>query len=243
MFFSGLGRLTNVAIDTYKLYTTIMTSGDWKLVRQRMSQIEFQAMMMRAFKAYADYQMYSAQGEFKVAGQAVSHALFPQKFSASESELDFYKLPYAVAYDGDELSGVFAGVIYSFTGEENQDGLALCVSDQDTLRKEVNEAVQSLNNRYDADVLAFISKLVNMFLFKLGDNVENCSDETKEQVAAIQSKIAGLNLEDDAVLSNLTANKNHIQLMMAKMQMQYQIRDYMEYGYSLGDVFQSLATI
>lgn len=242
MFFSGLGRLTNVAIDTYKLYTTIMTSGDFKLVRQRMSQIEFQAMMMRAFKAYADYQMYSAQGEFKVAGQAVTHALFPQKFPASESELDFYKLPYAVAYDGDELSGVFAGVIYSFTGEENQDGLSLCVSDQDTLRKEVNEAVESLYNRYDADVLTSISNLVYLFQ-SLDNNVEKCSDQTKEQVAAIQSKIAGLNLEDDAILSNLTANKNHVQLMMAKMQMQYQIRDYMEYGYSLGDVFQSLATI
>ena len=55
MFFSGLGRLTNVAIDTYKLYTTIMMSGDWKILRERLGKIEFQAMMMRAFKAYADY--------------------------------------------------------------------------------------------------------------------------------------------------------------------------------------------
>ena len=63
--------------------------------------------------------MYTAQGEYKVAGQAVSQALFPQKFPSTDSDLEFYKLPYAVAYDGDELSGVFAGVIYSFTGEEN----------------------------------------------------------------------------------------------------------------------------
>ena len=242
MFFSGLGRLTNVAIDTYKLFTTIMTSGEWKILIQRMGQMEFQAMMMRAFKAYSDYKMYTAQGEWKVAGQAVSQALFPQKLPETDSDLEFYKLPYAVAYDGDELSGVFAGVIYSFTQEENQDGLAFCVSDQDALRKTVNEAVESLYNRYNTDVLSSVSKLVSLFN-ALDKNVENCSDQTKEQVAAIQSKIAELQLEDEAILSNLTANKNHIQLMMAKMQMQYQIRDYMEYGYSLGDVFQSLATI
>ena len=175
MFFSGLGRLTNAVIDYYKLYTTIMMSGDWKLIRERMGQMEFQAMMMRAFKAYADYKLYTAQGEYKVAGQAISQDLFPQKYQPSDSALEFYKLPYAVAYDGDELSGVFAGVIYSFTGEENQDGLAFCVSNQDTLRKEVNEAVESLYNRYDADVLSSVSKLVSLFE-ALDKNVESCSD-------------------------------------------------------------------
>ena len=111
--------MANVIIDTYKLYTTVMFSNDWKLIRQRLGEMEFQTMMMRAFKAYGDYNLYVAEGDYKAAGMAVANDLFPQQHQPSESELEFYKLPYAVAYSGDEISGVFAGVIYNFTGEEN----------------------------------------------------------------------------------------------------------------------------
>ena len=111
--------MVNVIIDTYKLYTTVVMSNDWKIIRERLSEMEFQTMMMRAFKAYADYNLYVAEGDFKAAGMAISHDLFPQQHEPSVSDLEFYKLPYAVAYTGDELAGVFAGVIYSFTGEEN----------------------------------------------------------------------------------------------------------------------------
>jgi len=76
-------------------------------------------------------------------------------------------------------------------------------------------------------------------LSNLDESVENCKDLTKEQVKEMSEQV--VSVDEDTVLANLAENKNHIELLMAKMKMQSAMHDYMNFGYSLADVFLTLS--
>merc|ERR1719163_2261533 len=87
--------------------------------------------------------------------------------------------------NSDELEGLITGMIKSFTGEENRDEIAFCLSDYDSLKESVNSAVDSLYGRYNDDVMDSIVSVLQ----GLDQNVANCPDKTKTQVSEIQAKL------------------------------------------------------
>lgn len=68
-------------------------------------------------------------------------------------------MPYEPNFEGDEIAGVTAGFIVKFTEEENFDNLAQCLSDQSALLEQVNDAVDTLMSRYNADVIESVAKI------------------------------------------------------------------------------------
>ena len=68
-------------------------------------------------------------------------------------------MPYAPDHAGQELAGISAGLIVSFSGEDNFDTLATCISDQDALTESMTNAVESLMSRYNEDIISSVEQM------------------------------------------------------------------------------------
>ena len=93
--------------------------------------------------------------------------------------------------------------------------------------------------RYNQDVIDGAKQLEKL-IGPLDQNVANCKDETKEQVKAMQTTLSQHSYTDENIIANLSAKQKHIEIMMAKMKMQYVVHDYIEYGFSFGDIYSTL---
>jgi hypothetical protein len=114
---------------------------------------------------------------------------------------------------------MITGMIKSFTGEENRDEIALCISDYDGLKESFDSAVESLYARYNDDVMDSVNGIVSVFQ-GLDKNVANCPDKTKRQVAEVQSKIQRHAPYDKTkVIGNLASKRTHVELKLAEMHM------------------------
>jgi hypothetical protein len=133
-------------------------------------------------------------------------------------------------------------VIKSFTGEENRDEISYCISDYDSLKESFNSAVKSAFAAYNDDVMDSVNGLVSIFQ-GLDQNVANCPDKTKRQVAEVQAKIERHAPYDKTkIIGALEENKKHVELKLTEMHMFQLGQEYENLGESFGDVFLTLAT-
>ena len=105
----------------------------------------------------------------------------------------------------------------------------------------MNETIDTLYGRTNDDVVDFVSQLGAYFV-DIEANVAGCQESTKSQVAdmvAITSQ-SQANVDSNVILANLEANKKGIEMLMAKLKMRGALHDYMEFGYSLGEVYVTL---
>ena len=127
---------------------------------------------------------------------------------------EWYSLPFETDYEGERVAGIVSGFINAFTDIDNTDNLAQCVSSR--LTKNIDAAVDSLSQRYNADIIDFETKMTDILL-NLNESVESCQDLTKEHVLLIQEHV--YEVEDDRVITNLADNTNHFELLYAKLRL------------------------
>lgn len=160
MFMTGLGRITAATWDGWKNFKTLLHSKQWKEERHRLWQIPAKQYFENGWMAYASLKELQKQGQYEAAGIAFVRNLFPDKYEPMESDLKWSPMP---ASNTDELEGMITGMIKSFTGEENRDEIALCMSDYDSLKESVDSAVDSLYARYNDDVMDSVNGMVSVF--------------------------------------------------------------------------------
>lgn len=189
--------------------------------------------------AYANLKEMQKQGQYEAAGIAFVRNLFPEKHEPIESKVKWDPMP---GSSEDELEGLITGMIKTFTGEENRDEIATCVSDYDGLKESFNSAVDSLYARYNDDVMDSVNGVVSVFQ-GLDLNVANCPDKTKRQVAEVQAKLERHAPYGKAkIMGALEDNKKHVELKLAEMKMFQLGQEYESLGASFGDIFLTLAT-
>jgi len=137
-------------------------------------------------------------------------------------------LPFEEDYEGEQIAGIVSGIINAFTELNNTDNLAQCVSSH--LQYSVDGAVDSFYGRYNADIIDFEAHMTRILL-SLDLTVDECQDLTKEQVTLVQDQIR--DVDDDTVIANLAANKDHVELLYAKMKMYQATHDYINFGSAL----------
>jgi len=78
-FFTGIGRVAGVAMESYQLIKLLTQSDNWSIEWRRIRHIEPMQFGMHAYTTYGQVmQMYSA-GQFAEAGEALALGLFPEK--------------------------------------------------------------------------------------------------------------------------------------------------------------------
>ena len=238
-FMTGLGRITAATWDEWRNFGKIMHSKQWKEEYHRLSQTPAKEMFSHAWMAYANLKNQMKQGQYEAAGIAFVQNLFPEKYEPMESSVKWDPMP---GSNSDELEGLITGMIKSFTGEENRDEIAYCLSDYDSLKESVNSAVDSLYGRYNDDVMDSMNGFVSV-LQGLDQNVTNCPDKTKTQVAEMQAKLERHTpFDKKKIIGALADNKNHVELKLSEMKMYQAGQEYANLGESFADIFLTLAT-
>jgi hypothetical protein len=239
MFMTGLGRITAATWDEWHNFGKLMHSKQWKEEIHRLRQTPAKDMFTNGWMAYSNLKEMQRQGQYEAAGIAFVRNLFPEKYEPMESEVKWDPMPGSKA---DELEGLITGMIKSFTGEENRDEIALCISDYDSVKESLTSAVDSLYARYNDDVMDSVNGVVSVFQ-GMDQNIANCPDKTKRQVAEVQAKIdRHAPFDKTKIIGALADNKKHVELKLSEMKMFKIGQEYENLGESFGDVFLTLAT-
>jgi len=127
MFWTGGYRLVHALIDYYDLYSTLYGSDNLSTEFKRLHHINPMQFGMAGWTTYMEVNQLWSRGEYTKAGQEISNGLFPTHMKM-EGNVEWAPLPYAPAYDGEELAGYVSGSIKSFTGIQNSDNLAACLT-------------------------------------------------------------------------------------------------------------------
>jgi len=238
-FMTGLGRITAATWDEWRNFGKLLHSKQWKKEWHHIRETPVKELFSNGWMAYANMKNDMSQGMYEAAGVAFVRNMFPEKQEPMESKVKWDKMP---GSNADELEGLITGMIKSFTGEENRDEIALCLSDYDSLKASVNSAVDSLYGRYNDDVMDSVNGVVSV-VQGLDQHVANCPEKTKTQVSEMQAKIQRHAGFDKAkIIGALADNKSHVELKLAEMKM-FQIgQEYANLGESFADVFLTLAT-
>lgn len=238
-FMNGLGLITAATWDEWRNFFKLMHSHQWKAQWHILREQNIKELITNGWMAYANLKEMQKQGQWEAAGVAFARNLFPDKHDPVESNVKWDPMP---GSNEDELEGLITGIIKTFTGEENRDEIATCISDYDGLHASFNSAVDSLYARYNDDVMDSVNVMVSV-LQGLDQNVANCPDKTKSQVAEVQAKLEKHSPYDKAkIIGALADNKNHVELKLAEMKMYGYGQEYENQGASFGDIFLTLAT-
>merc|ERR1712176_262003 len=184
-------------------------------------------------------QLYK-DGEFEAAGEAAASGLFPEHYSTWEGSANWELLPYETPTpEGVEAAGIIGGVLSGLTGTKDTRYLSQCLASQDEIIELFDDITGHLYNRYNYD-LEMSMIMANSFFSNLDAYTEDCPESTAKLIEQVVQMSKDATLEQTAILSNVTDNKNHIELGMAKMKMQYAVHDFYEYGYTFTDVYKTM---
>jgi len=239
MFMNGLGRYAAATWDGWHNFKKLIHSHQWKEEFHRIRSMGAKEFFSNGWLAYSSMKDLQAQGQYEAAGVAFVRNMFPDKQEAMESNVKWDPMP---GSNSDELEGMITGMIKSFTGEENRDEIAYCISDYDNLMAEFNTAVHSAFAAYNDDVMDSVNGLVTV-LSGLDKNVASCPDKTKRQVAEMQAKVQRHAPYDKTkIIGALADNIKHAELKLVEMHMFQKSQEYENLGESFGDFFLTLAT-
>ena len=230
--------MLHVAQDSYHLYAKLVKSDNWQTTFSSFTQVKPAEMGVKAYMAYNHSKSLYADGQFIAAGEALASGLFP-KHQESSGNVEWGPLPYDPVHDGEALAGTVAGMLFAINDAEVYDNLATCITDQDEITKNLTEAIDTLYGRTNSGVVDFVSQIADAMI-DIEANVAGCKAYTQEQATVAVSKTTAVPTSDQ-ILANLTENKKHVELHMAKMKMRDALHDYMEFGYSLGEIYVTLA--
>ena len=156
-FFTGMGRIYLVVTETFEILNLVRKSENWVTEFNRLKQINPVKFGAHAYMTYQEVSQLYAAGDFEGAGQALALGIFPEQ-EAHTGSLTWPKLPYEPDFEGQEIAGITAGLIYRFTGEENYDSLSLCLSDQEGLTESMKDVVDTMMDRYNQDIIDSVHK-------------------------------------------------------------------------------------
>ena len=77
MFFTGIGRILNVARESFQLVNVLRKSDNWLIEWRRVKQVEPMSFGMHAYTTYGQVMQMYNDGQFEEAGEALSLGLFP----------------------------------------------------------------------------------------------------------------------------------------------------------------------
>lgn len=110
------------------------------------------------------------------------------------------------------IAGTVYGLIYTFTGQDNQDNIAACIEDGKDFEAQLDSSVSKIYKRWNDDVVEGTAEL-RATLTGMGSFLDGCSDTTKEQVKMINERL-GDSLEEATILGNLQEHMKHVELKM-----------------------------
>lgn len=91
--------------------------------------------------------------------------------------------------------------------------------------------------RYNDDIAKGITHLTATYE-GLGGSVTTCSQKTRDQVHAMQKKVA--ELDEETMMANLKFYKNHVELTYAKMKFATELHDFVTYGEQLAEFYTTI---
>jgi len=233
MIISGAKRMVNVAAEYYELYTNVYHSNNWATEFDRLKSLNFMQFGMDIYTTFGKASALWAEAQYAAAGKAVADGLFPTPQEKS-GNLTWDPLPYNKPFPGEQIAGYVGGIIYQFTGAKSTNDLSTCIAAQDDLLKSFDDAADTLMKRYNDDLITGVSDLNEIFK-NLDASVAECSQLTIDEVKKVQERVAAV--EDEVLLSNVTDNKNHIELTYAKMKMAAEEHDFFNYGANLAEFY------
>ena len=241
MFMNGLGRYTAATWDGWHNFKKLLHSKQFKTEMHRLKEMGVKEFFANGWLAYSSMKDLQNQGQYEAAGVAFVRNMFPDKQEAMESDVKWDPMPGSNS-NTDKLEGLVTGMIKSFTGEENRDEIAYCISDYDDLMGHFRAAGKSAFHAYNDDVMDSVNGVVSL-IQGLDQNVANCPDKTKRQVADMQAKVERHAPYDKAkIIGALDEHKSHAELKLMEMHMFFKSQEYENLGESFGDFFLTLAS-
>lgn len=143
MFFTGAGRLVRVAVDSWELFKLIKHSDNWEIEQKRLTNVELMALMPHFMAAYGSFVSLWSQGEARKAGEAAAMAIFPKQL-AEVGNVEWPATPYHPPHENEVIAGTVAGMIWTFTGQDNQDNLAACIEEGSVFESQLDGAVAKI---------------------------------------------------------------------------------------------------